>query len=70
MLGKLKALARSTTSRLVRAQDQAAPAAFSPETFAFPPMTPLKPPPAQNDDVLRPVYEAVERELRAAGLLP
>ena len=36
---------------------------------AFPPMRPLEPPPAQNDDVLQPFHEAVERDLRARGYL-
>jgi hypothetical protein len=35
----------------------------------FPPMRPLEPPPAGNDDVLQPVHEAVERDLRARGYL-
>ncbi|MDQ0521755.1 hypothetical protein QO017_003077 [Methylobacterium gregans] len=32
-------------------------------------MRPLEPPSAQNDDVLQPVHEAVERDLRARGYL-
>lgn len=35
----------------------------------FPPMRPLEPPPARNDDLLEPVHAAVERDLRARGYL-
>ena len=70
MLGRLMGKAQSSLARRrAPPQDQAESAAFSPEAFEFPPMTPLRPPPAQNDDVMQPVYEAVEQELRAAGYL-
>ncbi|MCJ2039853.1 hypothetical protein MKK55_13030 [Methylobacterium sp. J-059] len=36
---------------------------------SFPPMKPVRPPAAINDDVMAPVYEVVEEELRQAGLL-
>lgn len=79
MLGRLIASARSvaTGSGAVRALlpggPQRAPgAAIAPAPEAardFPPMRPIEPPSAQNDDVLQPVHEAVERDLRARGYL-
>ncbi|WP_336485983.1 hypothetical protein [Methylobacterium nigriterrae] len=70
MLGKLTSWARTAASRFrARPRQGTDPKAFSPGAFAFPPMRPLRPPPAQNDDLMQPVYEAVERELRSAGLL-
>lgn len=36
---------------------------------SFPPMKPLLPPSAINDDLMTPVYEAVEEELLRAGML-
>ncbi|WP_407528169.1 hypothetical protein [Methylobacterium oryzisoli] len=44
-------------------------AAVLDEALRFPPMRPLQPPPAQNDDPHRPLCEAVEQDLRAAGFL-
>lgn len=44
-------------------------AAMPDEALFFPPMQPLQPPPAQNDDPLQPLCEAVESELREAGFL-
>ncbi|AWN37567.1 hypothetical protein DK427_19075 [Methylobacterium radiodurans] len=79
MLGRLIASARSaaTRTRVLRARlasgprrGPAASGAPAPEaTHDFPPMRPLEPPPAQNDDVLQPVHAAVERDLRARGYL-
>ncbi|MEH3144412.1 MAG: hypothetical protein PGN34_03475 [Methylobacterium frigidaeris] len=39
------------------------------DAVAFPPMEPLRPPPAQNDDPLAALYETVEHALREAGYL-
>ncbi|MGU3539135.1 hypothetical protein [Methylobacterium sp. A54F] len=70
MLGKL-----TLPGRLVKrlaateARPGAAVATLPPGADDFPPMRPLRPPQAQNDDVMQPVYEAVERALRANGLL-
>ena len=36
---------------------------------SFPPMRPVLPPSAVNDDLMAPVYDAVEEELQRAGLL-
>lgn len=79
MLGRLIASARSvaTGTGAVRAllpsgrpRAPGAAIAPAPETMPdFPPMRPLEPPPARNDDVLQPVHEAVERDLRARGYL-
>lgn len=79
MLGRLIASARSVAAgtggvraRLPGGRHRAPGAAGAPAPEAtrdFPPMRPLEPPPAQNDDVLQPVHEAVERDLRARGYL-
>lgn len=79
MLGRLIASARSvaTGAGAVRAllpgnrrPEAGASVAPAPEAAReFPPMRPLEPPPAQNDDLLQPVHEAVERDLRARGYL-
>lgn len=45
------------------------PAELPPEAMRFAPMVPLRPPPAQNDDGMRRVCEAVETALREAGHL-
>jgi hypothetical protein len=39
------------------------------EALQFPPMRPLMPPAAQNDELVRGVHEVVERDLRAGGYL-
>ncbi|RVU21774.1 hypothetical protein [Methylobacterium oryzihabitans] len=39
------------------------------EMTAFPPMEPLAPPPAQNDDPLAALCDTVESALREAGFL-
>ncbi|KMO27576.1 hypothetical protein VQ02_33090 [Methylobacterium variabile] len=45
--------------------------AAPPEAIAqFPPMVPLAPPPAVNDEPADALHEAVEEALRAAGYLP
>ncbi len=79
MLGRLIASARSVAAgsggvrALLPGGRQRAPGAVvAPDLEAardLPPMRPLQPPPAQNDDVLQPVREAVERDLRARGYL-
>lgn len=67
MLGKLL----STISR--RGTNEAAkerqPAELPPEAMRFKPMVPLRPPPARNDDVMKPVCDEVEKALRASGHL-
>lgn len=57
-----------TLSRLEKRRPSAGEP-FSTEGFVFPPMKPLQPPAAQNDDVMLPIYEAVKRDLSAAGYL-
>ncbi len=76
MLAKLIASARSvaTGAGAVRAllpggRGGASVASVPERMRDFPPMRPLEPPPARNDDVLEPVHEAVERDLRARGYL-
>ncbi|WP_162560628.1 hypothetical protein [Methylobacterium durans] len=68
MLGKLKSLTGIGASG-TRAQHEQSAEPFQPDAFEFPPMKPLSPPAAENDDLMRPVYEAVEQDLRSAGLL-
>jgi len=52
-----------------KAPEERQPAALDPEAMSFEPMVPLHPPPAQNDDGMQRVYDAVEEALREAGHL-
>ena len=45
------------------------PAELPSEMMRFKPMVPLMPPPAHNDDVMKPVCDEVEKALRASGYL-
>jgi len=53
-----------------RGQAERQPAVLPPEALSFAPMVPLHPPPAQNDDGMRRVCDAVEAALKEAGHLP
>lgn len=67
MLAKL--LAAMSRREADEAPGEHQPAELSPGAMRFKPMVPLRPPPAQNDDVMREVCEEVEKVLRAGGHL-
>ena len=67
MLAKLLATLSRRGSHETHTDHQ--PAKLLPEALQFKPMVPLRPPPAQNDDVMQKVCDEVERALRASGHL-
>ncbi|MCJ2080958.1 hypothetical protein [Methylobacterium sp. J-090] len=67
MLAKLLGAIAGGMGEKVLAEQQ--PADLPPEALQFESMVPLRPPPAQNDDGMQRVREAVEKALREAGHL-
>ncbi|KQP38269.1 hypothetical protein ASF49_04445 [Methylobacterium sp. Leaf104] len=65
----LRKLISTALRRESEADDVAREAPLQPPDTAFPPMRPLEPPAAQNDNPLAALCEAVEADLRAAGYL-
>ncbi|MCJ2009816.1 hypothetical protein [Methylobacterium sp. J-092] len=69
MLGKLRSLVASASRPQQPYVDERPPMSVEELMSSFPPMKPVRPPRATNDDVMAPVYEAVEEALHRAGLL-
>lgn len=69
MLGRLFSAVRRPSRRTDHRSHSAAVAEMPAEALQFPPMRPLMPPAAQNDEIVPGVHEEVERDLKAAGYL-
>ncbi|MCJ2009214.1 hypothetical protein [Methylobacterium sp. J-092] len=69
MLGKLRSLLVRTSREPQARVDERPPMSVEELMSSFPPMKPVRPPQAINDDLMAPAYEAVEEELHRAGLL-
>lgn len=69
MLGRLFSAARRSSRRTDHRPHAAVVAEMPVEALQFPPMRPLMPPQAQNDEIVPGAREVVERDLRAAGYL-
>ena len=65
----IPSLRSSRTEAPVLQQDHTDELSLRDAVGAFPPMRPLLPPEAQNDDLMAAAYDAVEQDLRAAGYL-
>jgi hypothetical protein len=69
MLGRLLSAVRRPSRRADQCSHSAVIAEMPAEALQFPPMPPLMPPAAQNDELVPGVREVVERDLRDAGYL-
>ncbi|GJE61693.1 hypothetical protein [Methylobacterium trifolii] len=70
MLSRFLSAARRKTASEYAEQDQDdAARSLAGQGIAFAPMVPVQPPEAVNDDSMKALYDAVEKELRAAGYL-
>ena len=69
MLGRLLSAVRRPSRRADQCSHSAVIAKMPAEALQFPPMRPLMPPAAHNDEIVLGVHEVVERDLKAAGYL-
>jgi hypothetical protein len=70
MIGRLLSTLRPKSLEPGETAEEAVLAAPPDDIVRFPPMRPLAPPPAVNDDPEGALRDAVEEALRAAGYLP